>query len=161
MQPTYKCRYGTNLFVFDGETKVKCGVCGETSELPAAYGQTSAPQISRESASKSFQAFPKKIRSLQQRWKPWILVLSGVILAAVGSSVVIQSRRNHSNYIKGESAYRNANCAVAIDYLKAITRYPHLFNSNNYFEWAQPKLEECNAFTSQTLRVLHGNQSPL
>ena len=61
MQPTYKCRCGTNLIVLDGETKVKCGLCGETSELPAVYWQSAKPQVGGDLAKRDLSPLPDKI----------------------------------------------------------------------------------------------------
>jgi hypothetical protein len=51
MQPTYKCRCGTTLIVYEGERRIKCGVCGETHKLPAIYwesGQSRQPEVPLE-----------------------------------------------------------------------------------------------------------------
>lgn len=62
MEPTYKCRCGTNLIVFDGETKVKCGICGETSELPAVYWQATKPQTGNDFVKENLPPIPDEIK---------------------------------------------------------------------------------------------------
>jgi hypothetical protein len=64
MQSTYKCRCGTNLIVYEGERRVKCGVCGETHQLPAVYWQNQ--KIGRQIQSERQSIQPKR-QSLQSK----------------------------------------------------------------------------------------------
>lgn len=83
MEPTYKCRCGTNLIVFDGETKVKCGICGETSELPTVYWQSMKPQIGNDLAKEALPPILDEIKG----WN-WGAFLLGPIWG-IGNGVVI------------------------------------------------------------------------
>ena len=41
---TYRCRCGTTLAVYEGERRVKCGVCGEINNIPSTYWQSEQPK---------------------------------------------------------------------------------------------------------------------
>lgn len=91
--------------------------------------------------------------TLKPYWKKMLLAASCAGLAAFGIQVAIQNYQNHSNFVAGEDAYKLADCGTAIGHLNKISMRNVPFHNNQYFEAAQPKIEECKALQSFIVHI--------
>jgi hypothetical protein len=98
MQSTYKCRCGTNLIVYEGERRVKCGVCGETHQLPAVYWQNQ--KIGKQSIQPKRQSLQSKGFSVRyQKLKYLLLGMPAFVLCLliIASMVEPDTQTNPSS----------------------------------------------------------------
>jgi hypothetical protein len=74
----------------------------------------------------------------------WALLLGLVSLAtALGGSILLQNRLEHSIYVKGASAYQAGDCNTALFYFGKIPDQKGFLDFNNYDEWANTRAQEC------------------
>lgn len=169
MQPTFKCRCGTNLFVFKGEREASCGVCGELNLLPPIYWQEHFVELKTASISGvpldysnsdssevddwKFNSYFKKVVHFFKTRRLWskpkrktnLFVIVTAIVSPLIVGIVIQNAQNRSVSSEGRLAYQIDIAQPVTSYFQSASVPTDLLVTEAYFAGAT-SAQTCKAF---------------
>lgn len=170
MQQTFRCRCGTNLFVFNDKRKANCKVCGKLNLLPSSYWQENfaelkanssdgAPLNYSDSDSKEvndwrLDAYFSKVVHFIKTRKLWpnstlktnLLVIVTAIVSPLMVGIAIQIAQNRSATSEGRLAHQIDIAQPAPSFLQPDSVSTNLLETKAYFAGTESRAQTCEAF---------------